>query len=57
MLPVGYLSPGFLGSPQPERGGGGGQKCPLHNMFVIGRMMMKLGKLVKCYKLYLLMEF
>ena len=30
---------------------------PRHNCFVIGRIMMKLGKLVKCYKLYLLMGF
>ena len=28
-----------------------------HNVFIIGRIMMKLGKLVKCYKLYLLMGF
>ena len=47
-------SPGFLGSSQP-----GGALCvpPIHNFFVIGRIMMKLGKLVKCYKLYLSMGF
>ena len=36
-------SPGFLGSSQPGGGGGG-----TNNFFVIGRIMMKLGKLVKC---------
>ena len=36
----------------------GGHKVPLHhNFFVIGRIMMKLGKLVKCFKLYLMMGF
>ena len=48
-------SPGFFGSSQP--GGGGAQSDPHHNFFVIGRIMMKLGKLVKCFKLYLMMEF
>ena len=42
-------SPGFFGSKQPGRGGGG--------IFVIGRIMTKLGKLVMGYKLYLLMGF
>ena len=47
-------SPGFLARHSP--GGGGGTKClPHHNFFVIGRIMLKLGKNVKCYKLYLLM--
>ena len=49
-------SPGFFGSSQP-----GGHKVPPHpphnNFFVIGRVMMKLGKLFKCYKLYLLTGF
>ena len=40
-------SPGFFGSSQPGGGGGGGHKV----------MMMKLGKLVKCLKLYLMMGF
>ena len=48
-------SPGFFGSSQPGRGGG---KVPPHlNFFVIGRIMMKLGKLVKCLKFYLTMGF
>ena len=46
-------SPDFFGSSQP-RGGGGAQSAPRHNFFVIGRIIMKLDKLVKCYKLYLL---
>ena len=29
----------------------------VNNFFVIGRIMMKLGKLVKCFKFYLMMEF
>ena len=54
-------SPGFFGSSQPG-GEGGGTKCrppppPHHNFFVIGLIIMKLGKLVKCFKLYLMMGF
>ena len=49
-------SPGFLGSSQPG-GGGGAESTPHHNFFVIGRIMMRLGKIVKCFKLYLMMEF
>ena len=48
-------SPGFFGSSQP--GGGGAQSALYHNFFVIGRIMMKLGKFVKCFKLYLMMGF
>ena len=50
-------SPGFFGSSQPGEEGGG-TKCPPphHNYFVIGRIMMKLGQLVKCFKLYLMIE-
>ena len=48
-------SPGFSGSSQP--GGGGGQSAPHQNFFVIGCIMMKFGKLVKCLKLYLMMGF
>ena len=39
---------GFLGFSQPEEG---------HKVFAIGRIMMKLGKLVRCYMFYLLMGF
>ena len=49
-------SPGFFGSSQPW-GEGGGQSAPHYNFFVIGRIMMKLGKLVKCFKIYLMMGF
>ena len=38
-------------------GGRGAESVPHHNFFVIGRIKMKLGKLVKCFKLYLLMGF
>ena len=48
-------SPGFFGSSQP--GGAQSAPPPHHNFFVIGRIMMKLGKLVKCLKFYLMMEF
>ena len=52
------FSPGFFGSSQPGGGGGGCYKVPPHhNFFVIGRIMMKLGKLVKCLKVYLMMGF
>ena len=47
-------SPGFFGSSQP--GGGGARSAPHYNV-VIGRIMMKLGKLVKYFKLYLMMGF
>ena len=47
-------SPGIFGSSQP---GGAQSAPPHHNFFVIGRIMMKLGKLVKCLKFYLMMEF
>ena len=47
--------PGFFGSSQP--GGGAQPPPPHHNFSVIGRIMMKLGKLVKCFKLYLMMGF
>ena len=51
-------SPGFFGSTQPGGGGGeGAQSTPHHNFFVIGRIMIKLGKLVKCFKLYLMIGF
>ena len=50
------FSPGFLGSLQLGGGGGCGHKvAPHHNFFIIVLIMMKLGKLVQCYKLYLLM--
>ena len=49
-------SPGFFGSSQPE-GGGQNAPPPHHNVFVIGRITMKRGKLVKCFKLYLMMGF
>ena len=42
-------SPGFFGLSQP-----GGGALPHHNFFVL---MMKLGKLVKCFKLYLMTGF
>ena len=48
-------SPGFLARHSP--GGGAQSAPPYHNFFVIGRIMMKLGKLVKCFKLYLMMGF
>ena len=48
-------SPGFFGSSQP--GGAQSAPPPHHNFFVIGRIMMRLGKLVKCSKLYLMMGF
>ena len=55
------FSLGFFGSSQPGGGGGGwggGHKVPPHhNFFVIGHIMMKLGKLVKCLKLYLMIGF
>ena len=35
----------------------GAESVPHHNFFVIGRIKMKLGKFVKCFKLYLLMGF
>ena len=62
LIPIGsgltLSSLGFSGSLQPRGGGGGGHKVlPHRNFFVIDRIMMKLGKLVKCYKLYLLVGF
>ena len=50
-------SPGFSGSSQPGGGGQGRGAQTHHNFFVIGRIMMKLGQLVKCFKLYLMMGF
>ena len=51
-------SPGFFGSSQPGRGHFvPPPPPPHHNFFVIGRIMMKLGKLVKCLKLYLMIGF
>ena len=52
------FSSGFFGSSQPGEGGGGHKvPPPHHNFFVIGRIMMKLGQLVKCLKLYLMIGF
>ena len=57
-MPLTLFSPGFFGSSQPGGGGGVTQSAPPHHsFFVIGRIMMKLGKLVKCLKLYLMMGF
>ena len=47
--PAGGVERGGTKSPPPPP--------PHHNFFVIGRIMMKLGKLVKCYKLYLFIGF
>ena len=49
MLYLTISRPGFWARHSPGEGGRGAKSAPHHNVFVIGRIMMKLGKFVLCY--------
>ena len=57
LLKFNPIMPGLFGlvTARGKGGRGGGHKVPPHhNFFVIGRIVMKFGKLVTCYTPYLL---